>query len=577
MMMMGLRKTVVVPVHELLLLVLACALFRSVSARSCTESRRAYGERGYSASAAPLNAMSGEHLRFCPRDYTCCTSVMEETLVRQSEADFLSSVEETSQFLLTSFTHTHRRFDEFFRELIGVSEKSMNQMFTKTYGRLYTQNTRLFQQLFKQLRQYYTDGGVHVSESVSDFWTELVERVFTLLNPHYHFSVDYLECVSKHTQHLQPFGELQHKLSTQLSRALIAARALVLGLYSGRDIVNKAIKFSVSTDCGKALMRQMYCPLCGGIPSLRSCHPLCLNVMKGCLANHAELNSEWNRFIDSLLSLAERLNGPFNVELAADSVAVKISEAIMHLQENSISISTKVFQGCGNPRPAPSKSKRSPREREKERKTDRERDSRKTFRTFSPEEKPTTAAGTNMDRLVLDLQQRLRPMREFWVMLPHSLCNEDKMAADVTNEERCWNGYTRGRYLLSVTADGLVNQLNNPEVDVEGSPDIRTRQILMELRVATHRLTLAHQGVDADTVQSDDEDGSGSGLVDREDLYRNDWPSSPQNPAHPYKPRPRDRSRANGSVRSAVQRTLSISFFSLYISLLLSLTLQLRK
>ncbi|XP_026772016.1 glypican-2 [Pangasianodon hypophthalmus] len=572
---MGMRKTGVVPGHELVRVVLVCALFGFVSARSCSESRRAYGERGYSASAAPLNAMSGEHLRFCPRDYTCCTSVMEETLVRQSEADFLSTVEETSQFMLTSFTHTHRRFDEFFRELIGVSEKSMNQMFTKTYGRLYTQNTRLFQQLFTQLRQYYTDGGVYVSEAVSDFWTELVERVFTLLNPHYHFSVDYLECVSKHTQHLQPFGELQRKLTTQLSRALIAARALVQGLSAGRDIVNKAIKFSVSAECGKALMRQLYCPLCGGSPSLRSCHPLCLNVMKGCLANHAELNSEWNRFIDSLLSLAERLNGPFNVELAADSVAVKISEAIMHMQENSISISTKVFQGCGNPRPAPSRTKRSPREREKERKTDRERDSRKTFRTFSPEEKPTTAAGTNMDRLVLDLQQRLRPMREFWVMLPHSLCNEDKMAADVTNEERCWNGYTRGRYLMSVTADGLVNQLNNPEVDVESSPDIRTRQILMELRVAIHRLTLAHQGVDTDTVHSDDEDGSGSGLVEGEELYRNDWPNSPRSPAHPYKPRPRDRSRVNGSVRSAVQRASPLSF-SLCLSLLLSLIPQWR-
>lgn len=58
-----------------------------------------------------LLKLTGEHLRFCPRDYTCCTSVMEETLVRQSEADFLTSVEETSQFLLTSFTHTHRRFD----------------------------------------------------------------------------------------------------------------------------------------------------------------------------------------------------------------------------------------------------------------------------------------------------------------------------------------------------------------------------------------------------------------------------------------------------------------------------------
>lgn len=59
-----------------------------------------------------------------------------------------------------------------------------------------------------------------------------------------------------------------------------------------------------------------------------------------------------------------------------------------------------MFQGCGNPRPAPSRNKRSSREREKERKIDRERDSRKSFRTFSPEEKPTTAAGTNMDRLV---------------------------------------------------------------------------------------------------------------------------------------------------------------------------------
>ncbi|GAA6093098.1 glypican-2 [Tachysurus ichikawai] len=363
----------------------------------------------------------------------------------------------------------------------------------------------------------------------------------------------------------------------KLSRALIAARALVQGLFTSKDIVNKAIKFSVSAECGKALMRQLYCPLCGGSPSIRSCHPLCLNVMKGCLANHAELNTEWNRFIDSLLSLAERLNGPFNVELAADSVAVKISEAIMHMQENSISISTKVFQGCGNPRPAPSRNKRSSREREKERKIDRERDSRKSFRTFSPEEKPTTAAGTNMDRLVLDLQQRLRPMREFWVMLPHSLCNEDKMAADVTNEERCWNGYTRGRYLMSVTADGLVNQLNNPEVDVESSLDIRTRQILMELRVATHRLTLAHQGIDTDTLHSDDEDGSGSGMIGADELYRNDWPISPQNPAHPYKPRPRDRSRVNGSVKSAVQTASPLSFLSLCLSLLLSLILQWRK
>lgn len=53
----------------------------------------------------------GEHLRLCPQDYTCCTSQMEETLSLQSEKDFLRAVEDSSQFLLTTFTQRHRRFD----------------------------------------------------------------------------------------------------------------------------------------------------------------------------------------------------------------------------------------------------------------------------------------------------------------------------------------------------------------------------------------------------------------------------------------------------------------------------------
>lgn len=55
--------------------------------------------------------LAGEHLRLCPQDYTCCSSQMEETLALQSERDFLKAVEENSQFLLTTFTQRHRRFD----------------------------------------------------------------------------------------------------------------------------------------------------------------------------------------------------------------------------------------------------------------------------------------------------------------------------------------------------------------------------------------------------------------------------------------------------------------------------------
>ena len=43
-----------------------------------------------------------------------------------------------------------------------------------------------------------------------------------------------------------------------------------------------------------------------------------------------------------MLSLADRLEGPFNFESVMDPIDVKISEAIMNMQENSMQVSQKV-------------------------------------------------------------------------------------------------------------------------------------------------------------------------------------------------------------------------------------------
>ncbi|KAL6078053.1 hypothetical protein STEG23_004489, partial [Scotinomys teguina] len=93
---------------------------------------------------------------------------------------------------------------------------------------------------------------------------------------------------------------------------------------------------------------------------------------------------------DAMLLVAERLEGPFNIESVMDPIDVKISEAIMNMQENSMQVSAKVFQGCGQPKPAPAlRSARSAPENFNTR-----------FRPYNPEERPTTAAGTSLDRLV---------------------------------------------------------------------------------------------------------------------------------------------------------------------------------
>lgn len=57
------------------------------------------------------------------------------------------------------------------------------------------------------------------------------------------------------------------------------------------------LQVSPTPGCIRALMKMLYCPYCRGLPTVRPCNNYCLNVMKGCLANQADLDTEWNLFI----------------------------------------------------------------------------------------------------------------------------------------------------------------------------------------------------------------------------------------------------------------------------------------
>lgn len=51
--------------------------------------------------------------------------------------------------------------------------------------------------------------------------------------------------------------------------------------------------------------------------------------------------------LDAMLMVAERLEGPFNIESVMDPIDVKISDAIMNMQDNSVQVSQKVSNaGC---------------------------------------------------------------------------------------------------------------------------------------------------------------------------------------------------------------------------------------
>lgn len=217
-----------------------------------------------------------------------------------------------------------------------------------------------------------------------------------------------------------------------------------------------------------------------------------------------------------MLLVADRLTGPFNIEAVMEPIDVKISEAIMTMQDNSIQVSSKVFQGCGHPKPVGiGRSARGISDVFSSR-----------FRPFSPEERPTTAAGTSLDRLVIDIKDKLKESKKFWSTLPDGICAEDKVTDP--DEEQCWNSHTKGRYFPEVVKDGLTNQLNNPEVEVDITrPDTFIRQQIMTLRVMTNKLRNAYNGKDVYFQDSSDEEsgsGSGSGFTTEPEVVHTEPP-----------------------------------------------------
>ncbi|XP_025786463.1 glypican-1 [Puma concolor] len=254
-------------------------------------------------------------------------------------------------------------------------------------------------------------------------------------------------------------------------------------------------------ECSRAVMKLVYCAHCLGVPGARPCPDYCRNVLKGCLANQADLDAEWRNLLDSMVLITDKFWGPSGAESVIGSVHLWLAEAINALQDNRDTLTAKVIQGCGNPKVNPQSS--GPEQKQRRGK-------------LVLQERPPTGS---LEKLVSEAKAQLRDAQDFWISLPGMLCSE-KMAMSTASDDRCWNGMAKGRYLPEVMGDGLANQINNPEVEVDiTKPDMTVRQQIMQLKVMTNRLRSAYNGNDVDFQDaSDDSSGSGSGDSCPDDL-----------------------------------------------------------
>ncbi|XP_077513793.1 glypican dally-like [Amblyomma americanum] len=515
----------------LLLVVVATALVANPwlaeaqsSEPGCSGVKYAFQGKGFE-NDVPSRAISGEHLQICERSLTCCTQEMEHLLSAQSREEFERVLRDEIGKVRGKFAARMQRFDEFFRELLKTSKKDFHGMFLRTYGMQYDTNSYIFHDMFEQLEKYYRTGGVDLVDALDGFFLELYRKMFQVMNTQYALSERYLQCVSEYRDELRPFGDVPQKLTLEVKRSFVATRTFVQALAVGRDVIQSVMEVGPTANCSHALMKMSYCPHCHGLPNLKPCSSYCHSVMRGCLAHHMELDTEWGLFIDALMNLANRLESSFNIESVVNPIGVKISEAIMDFQENRATILQTLYDKCGKLRLARRGSGQELH-----------------FETLKfggagggqqPAMRPTTAAGTSMDRLVQGIKKQIRATRSMWSQLPDRLCRQPSAQPPPT-EEDCWDGLSRAKSEGNHTVTGgkargshqqLQHQLQSGHRasghEYSTSSNVVVNQLVLTLKIITNKLNLAYGGHDVqwqDTADLDDM-GSGSGSGSGDDEY----------------------------------------------------------
>ncbi|XP_026062926.1 glypican-1b [Carassius auratus] len=487
-------------------LVLLCALtglvFGDSKPKTCSDIRQFYSSKGFNLNGVPQTVISGEHLQVCSQGYTCCTSGMEENLLNLSQREFETHVKESGRTLQASLNSQFKSFDDYFLELLNRSEASLQTSFQTGFGPFFSQIKKVFQDLYSDLRRYYRGSSVNLEEELNEFWARLLERLFKALNPQYIIGEEYLECVAKQSETLKPFGDTPRELKTKITRTVIAARTFAQGLVISGEAVRKVSQVSLSTECVRAIMKMTYCPHCSGVAFAKPCSSYCKNVMKGCLANQADLDSEWRNLADAMLEVVDKLSRPYSVDSVVLSLPKRIAEAILYMQDNLNTFNNKVFQACGSPAQSP--------------KTE---DQIKRGRNTAEEVSGTPEA--QLEKVLSDVSRMLRDIMQYWVHLPRKLCVDRESGP--SEADTCWNGMSVDRYLPEVMGDGLASQINNPEVEIDiTKPDMAVRKQIMQLKIMINRLKYAVNGNDVDFQDtSDDISGSGSGMCADDQCSRN--------------------------------------------------------
>ncbi|NXB38089.1 GPC5 protein, partial [Eulacestoma nigropectus] len=405
----------------------------------------------------------GVDLQVCTsKNPTCCTKKMEEMYQTAAKQDIQQVLQTSSATLKFLISHNAAAFQETFEILIRLAENYTSTLFCNAYGNMAAEATVHVQEFFTDVGLFLFGTDISAEEFVSRFFDSLFPVVYNhVINPGpTDISLEYAECLRVARRDIRPFGNVPKKAIGQMGRALLPSRTFLQALNLGIEVINTTDHLHFSKDCSRALLRMQYCPHCQGLTLSKPCMGYCLNIIRGCLADVAEVDLHWRRYIQSLEELSRAMSGAYDIEHVLLNFHSVVNDALVQARINGPELSEQVNKICGPPVRKPKESPGCSFDQNKD---------NQGLKMFSRDSEETL---TNRRK---EFISHLRLYRAFYGGLADQLCGNELAAADGLS---CWNGEdVVRRYTHRVVGSGIKAQSANPEVKVKGTDPVISQVI----------------------------------------------------------------------------------------------------
>ncbi|XP_010079411.1 PREDICTED: glypican-5-like, partial [Pterocles gutturalis] len=228
-----------------------------------------------------------------------------------------------------------------FEMLIRLAENYTSTLFCNTYRNMAAEATTRVQEFFTDVGLFIFGTDISTEEFVNRFFDNLLPVVYNhVINPGLtDISLEYAECLRMARRGIRPFGNVPKKAIGQIGRSLLPSRTFLQALNVGIEVINTTDHLHFSKDCSRALLRMQYCPHCQGLTLSKPCMGYCLNVIRGCLANMAEVDLHWRGYILSLEELSSAMSGTYDIEHVLLNFHSLVNDALVQARSNGLKLS----------------------------------------------------------------------------------------------------------------------------------------------------------------------------------------------------------------------------------------------